>query len=67
MKNDLEIGYTPRNLKFIRQNSGKTQKEIADALNVSLITVQRWEMPVSVSSHVDMPYNKWLEFIEHSK
>ena len=64
MMKDLEIGYTPKNLKFIRQNSRKTQKDIADALNVSLITVQRWEMPVSVNSHVDMPYKKWLEFIE---
>ena len=67
MMNDLEIGYTPKNLKFIRQNSGKTQKEIADALNVSLVTVQRWEMPVNVNSHIDMPYKKWLEFMGHFK
>ncbi|SUA15967.1 MULTISPECIES: helix-turn-helix domain-containing protein [Neisseria] len=67
MIDDLELGYTPKNLKFIRQNLGKTQKEIADALKVSLITVQRWEMAVNINSHVDMPYKKWLEFIEYFK
>nr|WP_176702963.1 helix-turn-helix domain-containing protein [Neisseria lactamica] len=67
MIDDLELGYTPKNLKSIRQDSGKTQKEIADVLKVSLITVQRWEMPVNVNSHVDMPYKKWLEFIEYFK
>lgn len=67
MIDDLELGYTPKNLKLVRQNLGKTQKEIADALKVSLITVQRWEMAVNINSHVDMPYKKWLEFIEYFK
>lgn len=67
MINNMELGYTPNNLKALRQNFGHTQKEIADVLKVSLITVQRWEMPVNVNSHVDMPYKKWIEFMEYFK
>ena len=43
MIDNMELGYTPNNLKALRQKYGLTQQRLADITGVSLATVQRWE------------------------
>lgn len=44
MINNMEFGYTPANLKGLRQKYGLTQQQVADITKSALPTAQRWEM-----------------------
>lgn len=48
-------------LKDSRQNSGKTQKEMAKALNRSVQTIQNWESGYSIINVID--FQSWFEVI----
>lgn len=64
MIDNIELGYTPNNLKAIRQKHGLTQQAAADLLNVNISALQRWEANVNLKSHTDMPLKKWFEFLQ---
>lgn len=64
---DLELGYTPLNLKTLRNSKGLTQTQLANELDVSLSTIMKWEANITVKTHIDMPHAKWLEFLEKIK
>lgn len=64
MINNMEFGYTPYNLKGLRQKYGLTQKETADLLDVKISGYQRWEADINLKSHTDMPLKKWFELLQ---
>lgn len=64
MIDNMEFGYTPYNLKGLRQKYGLTQKETADLLDVKISGYQRWEADINLKSHTDMPLKKWFELLQ---
>lgn len=58
-----EFGYTPENLKRLRQKYGITQQQMAELLDTNISTARRWETSIERTSHATMPYMKWVEFI----
>lgn len=59
-----EFGYTPNNLKALRQKHGLTQQATADLLDVKISGFQRWEADINLKSHTDMPLKKWFELLQ---
>lgn len=64
MIDNMELGYTPSNLKSLRQKYGLSQRQVADLLGVDISSLQRWEADVGQKSHRDMPLSKWLELVD---
>ena len=64
MIDNFEFGYTPNNLKALRQKHGLTQQATADLLNVKISGFQRWEADINLKSHTDMPLKKWFELLQ---
>ena len=64
MIDNIEFGYTPKNLKALRQKQGLTQQETADLLDVKISGYQRWEADINLKSHTDMPLKKWFELLQ---
>ncbi len=62
-----ELGYTPANLKALRQKYGLTQQRVADITESTLKTAQKWETSPSMSSFANMPHTKWLKLLEYLK
>lgn len=60
-----ELGYTPANLKALRQQHGLTQQNVADITESKLKTAQKWEASPSMSSFANMPHTKWLKLLEY--
>lgn len=60
-----EFGYTPNNLKALRQKHGLTQQAVAEITETSLTTAQRWETSPSMSSYANMPHKKWLLLLQY--
>jgi len=65
MIENAELGYTPNNLKAIRQKHGLTQQAAADLIGTNIATLQRWETGIERKSHADMPYTKWIQLINY--
>lgn len=63
MIDNMELGYTPRNLRSIRKKYGLTQQAVADLLDVTISALQRWEADIDLKSHADMPIKKWVELL----
>lgn len=61
----FELGYTPNNLKALRQKHGLTQQAVADITETSLTTAQRWEASPALSSYANMPHTKWLRLLKY--
>lgn len=61
----FELGYTPNNLKALRQKHGLTQQAVADITETSLTTAQRWEASPALSSYANMPHTKWLRLLQY--
>nr|DAX86070.1 MAG TPA: putative zinc finger/helix-turn-helix protein, YgiT family [Inoviridae sp.] len=64
MIDNPELGYTPANLKALRQKYGLTQQATADLLDVKISGFQRWEADINLKSHTDMPLKKWFELLQ---
>lgn len=64
MIDNIEFGYTPNNLKALRQKYGLTQQATADLLDVNISGFQRWEADINLKSHTDMPLKKWFELLQ---
>ena len=67
MIENAELGYTPNNLKALRQRYGLTQQNVADITESKLKTAQKWEANPSMSSFANMPYTKWLKLLDYLK
>ena len=67
MINNMELGYTPNNLKALRQMYRLTQQQAADITGVALATAQRWEASPNQKSYANMPHTKWLKLLEYVK
>lgn len=65
MIEQMELGYTPANLKALRQRYGLTQQNVADITESKLKTAQKWEASPSMSSFANMPHTKWLKLLEY--
>lgn len=65
MIEQMELGYTPANLKALRQQHGLTQQQVADITGSTLKTAQKWETSPSMSSFANMPHTKWLKLLEY--
>ena len=65
MIDNFELGYTPANLKALRQRYGLTQQNVADITETKLKTAQKWEASPSMSSFANMPHTKWLKLLEY--
>lgn len=65
MIDNSELGYTPANLKALRQQHGLTQQNVADITGSTLKTAQKWETSPSMSSFANMPHTKWLKLLEY--
>lgn len=65
MIENAEFGYTPANLKALRQQYGLTQKNVADITESTLKTAQKWETSPNMSSYANMPHTKWLKLLEY--
>lgn len=65
MIENSELGYTPNNLKALRQKYGLTQHAVADITETSLKTAQRWEASPNQSSFANMPHTKWLRLLQY--
>ncbi len=63
MIDNPELGYTPANLKALRQKYDLTQQATANLLEVNISAIQRWEADINLKSHTDMPLKKWVELI----
>lgn len=64
MIDNMELGYTPNNLKSIREKHGLTQQRVADITGVALATAQRWEASPKQKSFANMPHTKWMELLQ---
>lgn len=67
MIEQMELGYTPANLKALRREYGLTQQNVADITGSTLKTTQKWEASPSMSSFANMPHTKWLKLLEYLK
>lgn len=67
MIENAEFGYTPSNLKTLRQRYGLTQQNVADITQSTLKAAQKWEASPSMSSFANMPHTKWLKLLEYLK
>lgn len=67
MIKNFELGYTPANLKALRQKYELTQQNVADITESKLKTAQKWEASPSMSSYANMPHTKWLKLLEYLK
>lgn len=65
MIENFELGYTPANLKALRQQYGLTQQNVADITESTLKTAQKWETSPNMSSYANMPHTKWLKLLEY--
>lgn len=65
MIENFELGYTPANLKALRQEYGLTQQQVADITGSTIKTVQKWEASPSMNSFANMPHTKWLKLLEY--
>lgn len=65
MIDNAELGYTPNNLKALRQKYGLTQQAVAEITGASLTTAQRWEASPSMSSFANMPHTKWRRLLQY--
>ena len=59
--NFMEVGYTPNNLRYIREQLGLSQKQLAEKLNYSWRTVQNWE--IDSPGGRNMSHANWLELV----
>lgn len=67
MIENAELGYTPSNLKALRQKYELTQKQVAGITEAALQTVQRWEMTTDRKSYINMPHTKWQQLLQYVK
>ena len=65
-KVEFELGYTPKNLKLLRQKYGLTLAQVAEITGTANArTVQKWEAEnLMLANHADMPLIKWRKLLQ---
>ena len=58
----LEIGYTPNNLRYFLEKNGMTQKDAYEMLGKSRSAFQRHLHPVDNPNHCTMLHKEWVSF-----
>ena len=69
MIENAELGYTPSNLKSLREKYGLTQTQVAEITEVkNYLQAARWEVePCSAARRADMPLVKWRMLLDWIK
>lgn len=66
MIENMELGYTPNNLRALRKKYNLTQQQVANIFNSkNWQIVTRWETSVGKPNHSNMPHDKWVKLIEY--
>lgn len=66
--NEFELGYTPQNLKKLREKYNLTQSEVAKITNTkNRNSVSYWELNPATPSFHSMPHQKWLMLLNFLK
>lgn len=58
-----ESGYTPTNLRFLLEAKKLSRQNVANILDVSVRTVDKWCLQLNSKDHRDMPLVKWCELL----
>lgn len=59
--NEFELGYTPQNLKKLREQHNLTQSEVAEITETkNRNSVGYWELDPAAPNFHSMPHTKWL-------
>ena len=58
-----ELGYTPNNLRALREQYGLTQFQVSQLLDCSFRTVARWEARAGSKQQSDMSHMMWLRLL----
>jgi len=61
---NLEIGYTPENLKKLMKAHGINRKILATELGVDAQSVSAWRAPIGAAMHRDMNTKNWRKFLQ---
>lgn len=69
MAANYELGYTPGNLKIIRNKYNLTQQQVAEMTGTaSYRSVVKWETELnSNAQRADMPLRKWVMLLDAVK
>ncbi len=62
---NAELGYTPKNLRRLLEESGLSQKEAREIIGKGRNTFSRYLYEVSNHNHVSMAHVDWLTLIKH--
>lgn len=63
---NVELGYTPENLKKLRKKHGLNQTDVAKVTGIkNYRQVSRWETDISKPLHATMPHIKWILLLKH--
>ena len=62
-----EVGYTPRNLKFLMQFKGLSVAEVAKICEVKYANVLKWRTDLEKQNHRAMPHKKWQKLMKIEK
>ena len=63
---NAELGYTPKNLRRLLEESGLSQKEAREIIGKGRNTFSRYLYEVSNHNHVSMAHVDWLTLIKHA-
>ena len=64
---NAELGYTPKNLRRLLEESGLSQKEAREIIGKGRNTFSRYLYDVSNHNHVTMSHMDWLTLLEYVK
>lgn len=62
---NAELGYTPKNLRRLLEESGLSQKEAREIIGKGRNTFSRYLYDVDNHNHVSMAHVDWLTLINH--
>lgn len=63
MLNNAELGYTPKNLRRLLEESNLTQKEAREIIDKGRNTFSRYLYDVDNHNHVTMAHSDWLKLL----
>lgn len=65
---EMELGYTPKNLRKLREMYNLKQTDVARICEMSQpVSVTRWEAEADKKNHASMPHEKWLKLLDYIK